>query len=310
MIVAKGRTMLNVSCPHCTHRLSASDELAGQQARCGKCGTTFVISASQPAEVHFESIDPLSAPAVAVQRSSGEVSNPNVTAGWHYVRDGQSIGPLSAIQLRQMAISGQLQPQDLVWKQGMEDWVAAGKIAGLFDRISPPPIPGSASTPPSNVLPMGGPFGTQNQRNAIEPSTSVAPALWNPGAAGIWSLFIPWAMGPFLIAQNWRSLGESQRANRAMNWFYAALVFTASVPFLRFVLPVPIGGFVYLIGNPTALLIWNWAECESQRKLLKNLFANRYERRGLFFPILATIVLTIAWYMICNAVLFNSRVSR
>jgi hypothetical protein len=222
------------------------------------------------------------------------------------VRDGQSNGPVSAIQLRQMAVSGNLQAQDLVWKEGMEDWVPAGKISGLFDRrASPPPIPGSVSTPPSNVLPMAGPFGTPNQRNPIGSSPSLAPPLWNPGAAGIWSLFLPWAMGAYLIALNWRSLGEAQRAARAMNWFYAALAFMGSIPFITVLMPFPIRGLVYLIGNPAALLIWNWAECEPQRKLLKELFANRYEKRLLILPIIATFLPTMAWMMVCNVLLFN-----
>jgi hypothetical protein len=44
---------------------------------------------------------------------------------WHYIQNGQQIGPVSIAQLRQLASSGQLQPTDQVWKAGMPAWVAA-----------------------------------------------------------------------------------------------------------------------------------------------------------------------------------------
>jgi len=94
-----------------------------------------------------------------------------------------------------------------------------------------------------------------------------------------------------------------------MNWFYVALAFMSSIPFIMVLMPFPIGGFIYLIGNPTALLIWNWAECEPQRKLLKESFANRYEKRLLILPIIATFLLTMVWLIVCNVLLLSLRIA-
>ena len=57
---------------------------------------------------------------------------------WFYTVNGQqSQSSASDAQLEQMAVSGQLQPSDLVWKDGMPTWVAANTIKGLFPSSRP-----------------------------------------------------------------------------------------------------------------------------------------------------------------------------
>jgi hypothetical protein len=52
---------------------------------------------------------------------------------WYYTVNGQQAPtPVSASQLRQLAANGQLQPTDLVWQEGMANWVPASSIKGLF----------------------------------------------------------------------------------------------------------------------------------------------------------------------------------
>ncbi len=61
---------------------------------------------------------------------------------WHYGRNGQQFGPVTAQQLKQLVVSGQLQQTDLVWKQGMAQWVPAQNIKGLtFAALETPPMP-------------------------------------------------------------------------------------------------------------------------------------------------------------------------
>ena len=47
---------------------------------------------------------------------------------WYYSHAGQRLGPVSTDQLKDLAAAGQLGPDDLVWKDGMENWVPAGKV--------------------------------------------------------------------------------------------------------------------------------------------------------------------------------------
>lgn len=72
---------------------------------------------------------------------------------WYYSKGGQREGPVPSEQLKELAASGQLAPTDLVWKEGMAQWVEASKIKGLYpaptepNPQSPPPIPLSPQCP-------------------------------------------------------------------------------------------------------------------------------------------------------------------
>jgi membrane protease subunit (stomatin/prohibitin family) len=58
--------------------------------------------------------------------------------------NGQTTGPFNMDQLAQMVLSGQLNRQSMVWKQGMVQWTSAGtvqELAPLFASAPPPPPP-------------------------------------------------------------------------------------------------------------------------------------------------------------------------
>jgi len=44
-------------------------------------------------------------------------------------------GPVSTAQLQALATSGQLQQADMVWKEGMAQWVPASTITELFTYL-------------------------------------------------------------------------------------------------------------------------------------------------------------------------------
>lgn len=51
---------------------------------------------------------------------------------WYYAHAGEQFGPYSAADIKRLADSGKLLPEDLVWREGMEEWIAARKVKGLF----------------------------------------------------------------------------------------------------------------------------------------------------------------------------------
>jgi GYF domain 2 len=51
---------------------------------------------------------------------------------WHYTCKGKETGPVATAELKRLAATGSLRPTDLVWKDGMADWVRAGSLTGLF----------------------------------------------------------------------------------------------------------------------------------------------------------------------------------
>ena len=58
---------------------------------------------------------------------------------WYYDDDEQRHGPISLDELRQLACSEQLYPDDLVWTMGMPDWIPAEQVEGLFPEQPEPP---------------------------------------------------------------------------------------------------------------------------------------------------------------------------
>jgi hypothetical protein len=72
---------------------------------------------------------------------------------WYIAQNGQRVGPISEAELRQQATAGKVQPTDLIWKQGMEKWVPARSVKGLFAPVSvpaaaaPPPLPPQSASP-------------------------------------------------------------------------------------------------------------------------------------------------------------------
>ncbi len=59
-----------------------------------------------------------------------------MASDWHVSKDRQQTGPFTSAELRKMVASGQLGSDDFVWKEGMQDWVPASKIKGLFVNAS------------------------------------------------------------------------------------------------------------------------------------------------------------------------------
>lgn len=59
-----------------------------------------------------------------------------MAAEWFYSKAGKRFGPVSGQQLKELAAKGQLDPADLVWKEGMAQWLPASKIKGLLPSSS------------------------------------------------------------------------------------------------------------------------------------------------------------------------------
>jgi len=74
-----------------------------------------------------------------------------MAAEWHYTKEGQKCGPVSAAELKALAQAGKLTPTDMVWKAGMAEWKVASGVKGLFQTVTPvssPPLPAPAAISP------------------------------------------------------------------------------------------------------------------------------------------------------------------
>jgi TM2 domain-containing membrane protein YozV len=93
--------------------------------------------------------------------------------GWYYSHDGERAGPVGADDLKAMAQAGRLRANDLVWKEGLAEWVPASSVEGLL-----PMAPSSVPGPP--------PFGQPS------PDAAIKDFAGKKIAAGICGILIGW----------------------------------------------------------------------------------------------------------------------
>lgn len=90
---------------------------------------------------------------------------------WYYARENKQMGPVSSAELKRLAADGELQPDDLVWREGLTEWAPARSVRSLFDVETNPAEVQSQSQekPPSQpVVPL---------EKDTETKESVAPVL-------------------------------------------------------------------------------------------------------------------------------------
>lgn len=64
-----------------------------------------------------------------------------MTAEWYYLASGEERGPVTGERLRQLAQSGDLAATDLVWRDGMPQWLPASRLGLVRKEPVPPPLP-------------------------------------------------------------------------------------------------------------------------------------------------------------------------
>ena len=69
---------------------------------------------------------------------------------WYYAKNGSQLGPIDEAELRAKLDLGEVAASDLVWREGLGDWLPAGKLKELFPV---PPLP--AAAPPIPPLLVG-----------------------------------------------------------------------------------------------------------------------------------------------------------
>lgn len=158
---------INFRCPRCQKVLSAPDDKAGVQTRCSGC--------QQPLQVP---------------------QPPPVSAPWYFRRQDQQHGPVSLADLKRLVSSGQLQPTDLLWQQGMAQWVPARSLKGLFPEAAavpsplPPPLPSaSPSAVPVSIVSPKSSSAAASKLDGTKAAWEKAKAKWRvsstPVKAGI-----------------------------------------------------------------------------------------------------------------------------
>lgn len=196
---------------------------------------------------------------------------------WYYSKGDQRHGPITGEQLKKLAMAGELQDSDLVWREGMAQWVEAQKIKGLFPipEIAPPQAP-----PPLPVTPPAVPAVPAVCTPASSPAS--APPLWNPRSLSAMGFLFSWAFGAYILAQNWKALGDEANAKRAMVWFYSFFPFLL----LAFLLAdTPLAPKGVWFASLAVLAALYWLEIRPQITFVKERFANQFPHKSWWKPI-------------------------
>jgi hypothetical protein len=116
---------------------------------------------------------------------------------WYYAKDGQQRGPFPESHVRQLAATGQLLPHDLIWYEGLAEWVAARTIPGLMPET--PPEAAAVGTAADN---MAAPPADSHPRAAngavIGPAASASEfptwlaVLLTVSTLGVFSIWYTW----------------------------------------------------------------------------------------------------------------------
>jgi hypothetical protein len=64
------------------------------------------------------------------------MEGPENSAAWFILHDNARYGPFTVQQLKEGALDYELHPRyDMAWQEGMADWIPAGEVEGLFEKI-------------------------------------------------------------------------------------------------------------------------------------------------------------------------------
>jgi hypothetical protein len=74
---------------------------------------------------------------------------------WWYARGDEQLGPVSAAELRRLAATAALSPNDLVWREGMAEWAPAVRVKGLFPEPAAPVAGATGAAKPAAAKPEG-----------------------------------------------------------------------------------------------------------------------------------------------------------
>ena len=79
---------------------------------------------------------------------------------WFYQAAGKQVGPISGVELQNLVERGVVIQDTLVWRHGIEEWVPAARVRGLFSESGgttpPKSVSASAPTKPPRTNDNGG----------------------------------------------------------------------------------------------------------------------------------------------------------
>jgi hypothetical protein len=111
----------------------------------------------------------------------------SIAADWYYIGHYGQLGPLTLDQMEELVAGGVIDRDTYVWKQGLPDWMPAGKtpeISAMFMDVKtnvappPPPSPGARTAGPTD--PYGAVAGMGQQTRPAAPNFGISDPFGAP----------------------------------------------------------------------------------------------------------------------------------
>ncbi|GEM_PF-1024591 len=105
---------------------------------------------------------------------------------WYYAKGEQKIGPITAGELKRLAENAELLPDDLVWREGLRDWMPAKRVRGLFPENETPsgtlptgPVTSSSAQDTQRLSPLaeGTHFDANDKAGPTQPGLAIPEAV-------------------------------------------------------------------------------------------------------------------------------------
>lgn len=77
-----------------------------------------------------------------------------MAASWYFSDTREQKGPISFDELQRLVRAGRVLPSDLVWQDGMRNWIRADLVDGLFDSVPTLPPPPTWQEPVPRAAPI------------------------------------------------------------------------------------------------------------------------------------------------------------
>jgi len=154
---------MKIVCDSCGAKYSIADEkVAGKifKIRCKKCSSVLEVRGDQTGAHPFG--------------EAGSPQDPGGEPSWYIVVDGEQKGPLRPIELSQLFAKGSVGLDSYVWKEGFDDWKAAGDVpdlAQVFGGATAQAKSASAETDDTSAFGTGGDLFSD--RNGREPTSEI-----------------------------------------------------------------------------------------------------------------------------------------
>ncbi len=103
-------------------------------------------------------------------------------ANWYWAEGANRNGPVAGGAIARLVADGKLGPDDLIWKEGMPDWVAVRKVPALMKYVQVPAGAALQALPPAAEA--GGDPNEPQLAAAVQPIRRIQPVgYYNPAGS-------------------------------------------------------------------------------------------------------------------------------